>query len=511
MVKDFAIKKSICLFCSLGCGLAFRIRGEQAVALDYDKENPVNLGSLCPRGNYNYELLNHPQRLQQPRIGGRKTDWSEALEATTQALKNFGPESIALAVGSNLSNEEAYLAAQLAKTLGTKNICPVGDPADSEAFSGYKWEAPPAQLANLEDIENSGALLIIGDILLRSPVLAKRINKMKYGKRGNKIIVIDPNKTHTSWFAATHLVNKPATEALLLAAMIKVIAEENKSSGIDLDLEKAAETAGIPVETIVQAALDFAAAPAGMIIFVPGKSKERNDLIGYFCKVLAGLCPGKKHITFYSFGNALGVNTILDREVEGHLSYEEILKKIDSGGIKTLLFLGAEAIDQPPELMEKAGRLEFLATTAYFPPAPLPEKVVLLPQASHLEADGSFLLADGRIEETKAVLPKVGSRTNLEIISALLGINLDWEKVKQETSRIISQVSHLGEAGSFLIKADLRQKIAEAREIKAKTEAALEDITHFGNNDLVKNFFWYKVNNPVAAVSSALGKGADEE
>ena len=167
------VKKSICLFCSLGCGVAFRTAGEHVLAIDYDKENPINGGSLCPRGNYNFELLNHPQRLTEPMIGRKKVSWSEAISFLGRRLKEFDPGSIGIFLSSISSNEDAYLAAKLAKLLGIKNISAAGDPADLEAYQGYKGDVSGSALSGVEEIGKGSALLIIGDILARSPVLSR--------------------------------------------------------------------------------------------------------------------------------------------------------------------------------------------------------------------------------------------------------------------------------------------------------------------------------------------------
>lgn len=483
-------KKSICLFCSLGCGVAFRTAGEHVTAIDYDKENSINRGSLCPRGHYNFELLNHPHRLTEPQIGKRKVSWSEALSFLGHRLKEFDPDSVGIVLSSISSNEDAYLAAKLAKVLGIKNICAAGDPADLEAYQGYKWEAAGAELAKVEEIGNSEALLIIGDILTRSPVLSKRVNQVKYGKRGNKILVVDPNKTHTSWFATTHLKNKPGTEALLLAAMIKVIAQENKKRRIDINLQKAAKTVGISQEAIIKAARDFNRAASGTIIFAPGPTKQRNDLINYFIKVLAGLSTNKKYITFYGFGNTLGVNTILDGMLGEHASYPELLKKIEKGQLKALLMLGEDLSESHPDLEKKIRNLKFIAMSNYFTTGLVDEAVLVLPLASYLEGIASYTLADGSVVKLQPVAPKVGSKSNLEIIASLLNAKVEPKKIEQETKEVRGK-------GVPEEKADLKEKISEARKIKAKEKAPELNITHFGNNSLVKNFFWYKVNNKV--------------
>ncbi len=487
-IRNPKIRKSICLFCSLGCGVAYRTSGEHVTAIDYDKDNPINKGSLCPRGHYNFELLNHPQRLVEPQIGKKKVSWSEALTFLSHKMKEFSPESIGIVLSSISSNEEAYLAAKLAKVLGIKNICGAGDPADQEAYQGFKWGVEGAELSKVEDIDKGEALLIVGDILTRSPVLSKRVNKVKYGKRGNKIIVIDPNKTHTSWFATTHLVNSPGTEALLLAAMIKVIAEEKKKGKIELNLDTVSKTIGIPKEVITNAARDFNAASSGTIIFVPRESNVRNDLINYFIKVLAKLSPNKKFITFYSFGNTMGVNTILDQMVEGHTSYPELIKKIEDGQIKALIMLGEDISTSQPELNKKFDHLKFVAMSNYLITELVDEAILLLPLASHLEEAASYTLADGRIDRLEALASKVGTKSNLEIIASLLNVELDSEKVTMEANEIMSR-------GIPKQKVELKEKIAEAQKITAKEQIPQLDITHFGNNSLVKNFFWYRVNN----------------
>jgi predicted molibdopterin-dependent oxidoreductase YjgC len=378
----------------------------------------------------------------------------------------------------------------LAKVLGIKNICAAGDPADLEAYQGCKWEVTGAELSKIEEIGGSEALLIIGDILTRSPVLSKRVNQVKYGKRGNKIMVIDPNKTHTSWFATTHLANQPGTEALLLAALIKVIADENKKGKIDINLEKVSKAVGIPAEVIIKAAKDFNAAASGTIIFVPRAKNKRNDLIGYFVKVLAGLSPNKKFITFYGHGNTLGVNTILDRMLGEHSSCPEMLKRIEKGQLKALLMLGEDISASHPDLEKKIRNLKFIAMSNYFVNELVDEAVLVLPLASHLEGVASYTLADGSVVKLDGVAPKVGAKSNLEIIASLMNTGIEPERISQEAGEVVKK-------GVPQEKVDLKQKLSEAQKITAKEQVPQLNITHFGNNSLVKNFFWYKVNNRI--------------
>ncbi|MFA4966930.1 MAG: molybdopterin-dependent oxidoreductase [Candidatus Margulisiibacteriota bacterium] len=476
------LKKSICLFCSLGCGVCFRTERHNIIAIDYDKDNPINHGSLCPRGHYNIELLNHPQRISEPMIGPKKTSWEEAISSVRAKLKDADPASVGILLSGMASNEEALMAAKLAKTFGIKNVSSAGDFSDIEAFSGARWEVEPCSIAKVEDIDSVESLLIIGDILTRSPILSQRINKVKYGKRGNKIIVVDPNRSHTSWFATNHLKIKPGTEAALLAAFVKVISGDK----IELDLNKAAEITGIPAERIISAAKDFHSLASGVIIISPSVLKNRNDLIKYYSKVICNLSPNKKQIAFYSYGNSLGVNIILDQAVEARTSYFDMVKKISSGEIDKLLMFGDNVFAGNINIEKQMEKMALLAISTYFRQKPINPSQIIFPLASHLEEDGSFTLADNRTEEHVPVSLKSGRRSNFDIISNILNNNEDRDKLKTEASAMIAR-------GHLSVKTNLSDKISEAMDIAPQAEYPPENITHFGNNDIVKNFFWFKV------------------
>jgi len=460
----------MCLFCSLGCGTAFRMRGEEAIAIDYDSENPINLGALCPRGHYNLEYLNHPQRLTAPRLGPRPVSWEEAANFIKQELNIFAKDEFGILVSCLTSNEDTAAIANLAKTLGIRNVLSAGSAADLEAYEGFKWEVPGAELATLEDIETADALLIVGDLLTRTPVLSKRVNQVKYGKRGNKIIVIDPNRTHTAWFATDHLACRPGTEAVVLAAL----------SG-DLPVAEAAEVTGLPANRLTAAANDFKAAAKGTVLYVPQEGAQRHDLGVYCAKKIAAASPNKKYIVLYQFGNTLGVNTIIDREAPEHPTYHDLLAKIERNEVKALLMFGEDISSGHPELQKKFRMLKFVAFSGHFEsesPA-IYDTSVLLPQATQMEAAGSYRLADGRLEKLAPVAAPAGERTCAEICR-MIGGNLVGGPAAPE---LVSK------------KKEPAEIVAGLKAIEPLAAMPLEPITHFGNDHLVKNFFWYRVNN----------------
>ncbi|MFA5840144.1 MAG: molybdopterin-dependent oxidoreductase [Candidatus Margulisiibacteriota bacterium] len=457
-------KRSVCLFCSVGCGIGFKSAGEDITGITYDRENPTNQGSLCPRGYYNLELINSPQRLSK----------EVSLALIKEKIRNTPSDSLAIFLSATASNEEAHLLAQLAENTQTKNVAILAPTSDLEAYEGKTWDVEKAEIESIAEIESKEALLIIGDALTRSAVLSRRLNKVKYGKRGNQIIVIDPNQSHTTWFATNHLAIKPGMEAVLLSALIKVIAKENNQDNVDLDLENAAKLSGISVEKIITTAKAFNAAPTGTIIFAPSEQMQRNDLTNYFCRILASLSPNKKYLTLYACGNLMGTKIMLDRSLKAGSSIDVIREKIKNRTIKTIIMLGEDLSPAIPEIRQ----IEFTALSSYFAVDWSP--TVLLPLASQFEENGTFTFADGRTESVKNVAPKVGSISNLQILEQVMETHGHLERIISSPAKI---------------ETNLNQKIAEAQALSPTKTYPIEIISHFGNNELVKRFFWYRVNN----------------
>ncbi|HVN67250.1 MAG TPA: molybdopterin-dependent oxidoreductase, partial [Candidatus Sulfotelmatobacter sp.] len=333
---------------------------------------------------------------------------------------------------------------------------------------------PGAELASLESIEQSNILLIVGDLLSRSPVLSRRVNKVKYGQRGNKIIVVDPNKTHTSWFATSHLACRPGTETIVLAALAG-----------ELPPAEAEKLCGVPAGQLQQAAADFRAAAGGTVIYVPQTKKLRNDLGVYYAKKLATASDNKRYIVYYLYGNTLGVNTIIDREAPDHPTYHDLLARIDSGEIKSLLMFGEDISAGHAELQKRFRMLKFVVFAGHFAsesPA-IYDNSIILPLATQFEGGGSFVLADGRLASIEPIVPAAGSQTLAGIAGQLAEVTLD-----ENEARLLAEQGPIGKPKNEAAAQ------AELQNIQAGEAAPGKPITYFGNNHLVSNFFWYRVN-----------------
>ncbi len=151
-VRDLKISnakavKSICPYCSVSCGViiysltdgAMNVK-PRVIHVEGNPDDPVNRGTLCPKGATLKDFINAPTRLKKPlyRPAGAKEwqeiSWEEALDKIARLIKDTRDrtfieqdeqgrtvnrcESIAWVEGSTIANEEGYLWVKMGVALG---------------------------------------------------------------------------------------------------------------------------------------------------------------------------------------------------------------------------------------------------------------------------------------------------------------------------------------------------------------------------------------------------------
>jgi formate dehydrogenase major subunit len=119
--------KTTCIYCGVGCGIYLGVKGERIVSVRGDRDRPTNEGSLCVKGRYGFNFINHRDRLQTPLIrqngGFVEASWDEALELVTKKFgKSKGSRFAALA-SAKCTNEENYLIQKFTRVvMGTNTV-----------------------------------------------------------------------------------------------------------------------------------------------------------------------------------------------------------------------------------------------------------------------------------------------------------------------------------------------------------------------------------------------------
>ncbi len=110
--------RTTCTFCACGCQLELNtLAGKKVVKVTTQGETGLNQGSLCAKGRFGYDVINHPDRLQKPLVRKSgilvETSWDEALRLVAARLgeikAKYGAESIGGICSSRGTNEEGYL------------------------------------------------------------------------------------------------------------------------------------------------------------------------------------------------------------------------------------------------------------------------------------------------------------------------------------------------------------------------------------------------------------------
>jgi len=132
--RPWEMKKiqTTCPYCGVGCQVYLHVKDNQVIRITgVETDNDPRLGSLCVKGRYGFDFINHTQRLQTPlvRKNGSLQDasWEEALSRVAENFgrikKMFGPDAIGVFSSARITNEENYLVQKFARAVvGTNNV-----------------------------------------------------------------------------------------------------------------------------------------------------------------------------------------------------------------------------------------------------------------------------------------------------------------------------------------------------------------------------------------------------
>ena len=133
--------RSICPYCSVGCGVIIATDSEgHVVNTEGDADHPINGGALDPKAIAITQLSSSPDRLRTPRYRAAGSDqwrdvsWDWAISEIARRVKKTRDasfieksakgvtvnrtEAIAWLGGAANNNEDCYLAAKLTRSLG---------------------------------------------------------------------------------------------------------------------------------------------------------------------------------------------------------------------------------------------------------------------------------------------------------------------------------------------------------------------------------------------------------
>ncbi|MFC8870669.1 molybdopterin oxidoreductase family protein [Streptomyces sp. NPDC057148] len=232
----------ICPLCEATCGLALTVDGTTVTAARGDRDDVFSRGFICPKGASFGAVDSDPDRLRTPLVRRdgelREATWEEAFDAVAAGVRpvveRYGPHSVGVVLGNpNVHTVAGALYPNLLLgALGTRSLFTAStlDQMPKHVSSGLLFG--DANAIPVPDLDRTDHLLLIGANPLESngslctaPDFPGRLKALR--ARGGTLTVIDPRRTRTAKLADRHVAIRPGTDALLLAAMVHVLYEED--------------------------------------------------------------------------------------------------------------------------------------------------------------------------------------------------------------------------------------------------------------------------------------------
>jgi NADH-quinone oxidoreductase subunit G len=186
----------------------------------------INETWIADRDRYSCEGLYTDDRAQRPMVkeGGvwREVDWETALETATRGLQAIaqaqGAAQLGVLVAPAASTEEAYLAARLARGLGSDNI---DYRLRRQDFRGQAGEpVAPTLGCSIADLEQASAVLLVGsDVRQEVPIIAHRIRQGAV-RRGTQVAFINSRPVEVLFPVVANLASNGYGMAQHLAAVL---------------------------------------------------------------------------------------------------------------------------------------------------------------------------------------------------------------------------------------------------------------------------------------------------
>ncbi len=276
---------TMCEMCVWRCGVLAKIKDGRVIKLDGNPEHPHSRGNLCPRGQSGLMNTYDPDRVLTPfiRVGNRgegkfrSASWEEALDLVaskmTEIKDKYGAEAMVFSSTHNLSQPlfENLLYAFGSPNYGTQRSLCFNAMIVANLMT-YGMEEP----ARIYD-DKLKYILLTGRNLLEAISTSETHDLIMAIDRGAKVVYLDPRYTKTASKATEWLPIKPGNDLAFHLALLNVIIGEKlynsdfveqNTIGFD-ELKKevhqytpewAAPLTGIPAETILRIAHEFAAA-----------------------------------------------------------------------------------------------------------------------------------------------------------------------------------------------------------------------------------------------------------
>jgi len=472
-----------CGYCGVGCSLDVHTRDGDVAAITPTHGAPVNRGHACVKGRFAHGFARSRDRLTTPlvRRHGRleEAGWDEALGLVADRLlairDRHGPGAIAAISSARATNEENYLLQKLMRTvIGTNSVdncsrlCHAPSAAGLTASFGLAGGTNP-----FDDFDRAECFLVAGANPTEAhPVVGARIKQRVL--QGAGLVVVDPRRIELARYADVHLQGHPGSNVAVFNGLAHVLLAEGladegflaaRAAGVDElrrvvedhSPERVHELSGVDPDDLRRAARLYGAAGSAAIVYGLGITEHAHGTDGV--RTLANLAVltgnvgtehggcvnplrGQNNVQGASDMGALpdqlpGYQRLSDEAAVGRfeerwgvsldrrpgLRIPGMFDAAIAGDLKALWVMGEDIAQTDPDSSHVEAALEaceLVVCQEIFMSRTAEHADVVLPAASFLEKEGTFVNFDRRFQRVRPALEPPGdARTDFDILRSV--------------------------------------------------------------------------------------------
>lgn len=303
-----------CNLCEAMCGIVIQHDGEKVLSIKGDKNDPFSKGYICPKATALQDLHEDSDRLRHPvertANGWKEISWPEALDKVDAGIQSVQKKHGQNAFGIYLGNPNVH---NLGGMLTIKHL--LSSIKTRSRFSATSIDQLPHHIVSMHlfghmlripvpDVNRTQYMLIIGGnplasngSIMTAPNMRQKLKDIK--ARDGKVVVIDPRRTETADIASEHHFIRPATDVLLLLAMLNEIYLQGYAGKARAKNNRAAALAP-EIERIADFAKDYRAESVADITGI--SASEIKRLVKEFCEAESSVCYGRMGVSVQEFG-----------------------------------------------------------------------------------------------------------------------------------------------------------------------------------------------------------------
>ena len=430
----------------------------------------INETWIADRDRYSCEGLYTDDRAQKPMVkdGGtwREVDWETALEAAASGLKKVvsvhGAGHLGVLVSPAATTEESYLAARIARGLGSENV-------DHRLRRQDFRDAPgdpvaPTLGCGIAELERASAVLLVGsDVRKEVPIIAHRIRQGAV-RHGSRVASINTRALDVMFPLVANLASNGYGMAQHVAA---VLAAALRSAGQSAPARVAGSLEGI-APTAEHERIAAMLTQGELRVILLGALAERHAAFAELRTLAAALAAvtGARLGYLPEGANAVGASlagATPHRGAGGRAVTRPGLAAIEMLNARLrgyVLVGGVESADvAQPAATESAlrGAECVVALTPYASEEQKANATVILPVAAFAETSGTWVNVEGRWQSVPGAARPPGEARPawkvLRVLGNLLGLTgfeyLSSEEVRDELQREVGEFAAGQVAGAF--------------------------------------------------------------